>query len=1273
MKKISLLTVTGVFALLLSLFAVPALAAESEIEAVAASEEYVLEPGLYYMDYSPWVYFDGDFIDFDFEFYSYYNGEVKSYVGMSFWTLDSYYFLNYLDGQGGSDLAYSNNRDYTGWDDYWIPGVSWNSLDIPVNEDSRSIYIEKKQSVSAETYNFLTGNSTLEKNIIKAGTYQLIKSPDVYCAYDSDLGPFEFDFEYLGQSFASLSIRRGSFNNNKGIGLYFHSPGSTYGSLKYIRYFDSNGVTLLYDDEWVWDDQLIYVNNDQLVDSFLYTWIKENTVTPEEFDFYYDSSTSTYFVSGIGSYSKTNVVIPSTYRGKAVSGVYDNAFKDNKDITSVSFEGENKLINDNAFRGCSSLSYVEFSAVSYIGVGAFCDCTSITEADLTSTVFGSNSFQGCKSLAKVTLSDTIQRLPSYAFANTAITSLDLPLSLNEIDNGCFSDCASLASVNYAGDIEQKGLIDIGSSNEALQNAKWNYKYALYRFYKYNGTAIEELSLRVLSPSTVSLNFGTLPFTVTVSDGQSVSYTGDDNFVGLSFAVEGDITYLEEPYVFAGTELPKVSVYLYDENLDFLYSSSDDAYYVSGIGRYKKPNVIIPDTYNGKRVIGIYEYAFSNVTTITSVDLPAYCSVIQSFAFYGCTNLQTINFEDMLSGSTLGRAAFSKCTSLVSGDLTSIDYIGRETFRYCSSLSSVTFSNSLVSFGEYSFSESGLVDVVIPGSLSVITGGCFEKCANLKSLYLPNISKVDIYAFGDCNALASVFFEGDYLQAAEIVEKSGNDKLLSADWTYEYVYYYFYDYKGTELPELTLRAYYKDYVTINFDKTPLTVTHGYQTLTYSGIDYQIAGFANVAQGAVTYVDGTYTVKGSTNAREDFYFYADILDFVYSNTHGGYLVAGIGYYESEDIVVPAEYKGLSVVGIKDRAFLNDTTIRKVILPIGFKYIGESAFRGCSGLISVNFEAMLEGELNNSAFSGCKALYNANLINIKKIGNSAFYDCLALSDVTFSNTLSSIGSYAFHCCFALKSVTLPDTIKTIPQYCFYNTRLEHLELGQVTTIEQYAFSHATTLKTVFYRGDYKQAEKIYVAGNNEPLDSAVWSYQYVLYNFYDYKGRTLEGLSLRVMYNDVVTLHFDEEPFRVCVNGARSYTESGKFVGFSDRKLGDVFDVTGVYTFEGLSENYIDLYLANEGYRNDIILDEFHNSSSGFIDKSDQLQNDLGSLQKPDVENVTGSLDNVLNEDLSNNVAEFSEPLGSIFESDIVMVMLVIGLTMALSAFVLFGKAK
>lgn len=55
------------------------------------------------------------------------------------------------------------------------------------------------------------------------------------------------------------------------------------------------------------------------------------------------------------------------------------------------------------------------------------------------------------------------------------------------------------------------------------------------------------------------------------------------------------------------------------------------------------------------------------------------------------------------------------------------------------------------------------------------------------------------------------------------------------------------------------------------------------------------------------------------------------------------------------------------------------------------------------------------------------------ITNIGECAFYDFTALTNVTISNTVTCIGRDTFHNCTSLESITLPDSVTTIDSYAF------------------------------------------------------------------------------------------------------------------------------------------------------------------------------------------------------------------------------------------------
>ncbi|MBE6086490.1 MAG: cell wall-binding protein [Clostridium beijerinckii] len=58
----------------------------------------------------------------------------------------------------------------------------------------------------------------------------------------------------------------------------------------------------------------------------------------------------------------------------------------------------------------------------------------------------------------------------------------------------------------------------------------------------------------------------------------------------------------------------------------------------------------------------------------------------------------------------------------------------------------------------------------------------------------------------------------------------------------------------------------------------------------------------------------------------------------------------------------------------------------------------------------------------------------IEIKSIGNSAFYECEYLTDVTIPDGVTSIGNNAFGRCVSLKSIIIPDSVESIGHDAFY-----------------------------------------------------------------------------------------------------------------------------------------------------------------------------------------------------------------------------------------------
>ena len=105
--------------------------------------------------------------------------------------------------------------------------------------------------------------------------------------------------------------------------------------------------------------------------------------------------------------------------------------------------------------------------------------------------------------------------------------------------------------------------------------------------------------------------------------------------------------------------------------------------------------------------------------------------------------------------------------------------------------------------------------------------------------------------------------------------------------------------------------------------------------------------------------------------------------------------------------------SVTSIEDYAFKGCSGLTSIEIPNSVTSIGSNAFRDCSGLTSIEIPNSVTS-IGNSAFSGCSGLTRVDIVDgVKSIGLSAFAGCNKLEEVYISNTIESIGEMAFSGC--------------------------------------------------------------------------------------------------------------------------------------------------------------------------------------------------------------------------------------------------------------------
>lgn len=152
---------------------------------------------------------------------------------------------------------------------------------------------------------------------------------------------------------------------------------------------------------------------------------------------------------------------------------------------------------------------------------------------------------------------------------------------------------------------------------------------------------------------------------------------------------------------------------------------------------------------------IEAYALRDCVALQSLTLPAYVTEIGKGAFYSCTALQSVTFEEGSKLATIGEFAFMGCNSLGELELpAALKTIERAAFFGCTALTSVIINEGTVTIGEQAF----------------------QKCLALAQIKLPKTTQtIGTYAFHGSEALYKDGFE--YSGTNEIVKKYISDLAL----------------------------------------------------------------------------------------------------------------------------------------------------------------------------------------------------------------------------------------------------------------------------------------------------------------------------------------------------------------------------------------------------------------------------------------------------------------------------------------------------------------
>lgn len=748
------------------------------------------------------------------------------------------------------------------------------------------------------------------------------------------------------------------------------------------------------------------------------------------------------------------IYINAIYGNPIVSHTFSNG------IGTIIFKKELTDLGYRMFSNCSDLIDVNLpDTLTSLGYYAFCE-SGIKHIDIPNkvTTLGVYAFDGCSNLISIKIPKGVTGIPSFAFQNcTSLKQIEIPSTVYGIDYKAFYNCSELESIilHPCYNIPPGGNYYLGSNAfENCTNLKTvklpegiiSIPYACF----YNCVNLEDVEL----PSTVKL-----------LDGNEAFYKCKLK----TLKIPENVQSINSSFFLQAT----IDTLIIESKL-----LKEDCYYYSNLNSAIRSSSSINTIIVGDNITNLRASSFYNITNAQKIILPNTLKSIGTSAFLECSayveipdSVEVINQQAFLRSTnilsrlpknltTIRESAFQYCSSLTSITISdSVTYIGQAAFGYCSNLEEVTFSKDFLAdmsinafvntpwWENYSTDPNNqygniiyINDMAVRAASDDITNCTFKEGTKM----------ISIYAFYGCQQLTSV----EIPASVQVIGSSA-----------------FYGCTG--LSTVTIN---EGVTTINdqafYNCSNLTTINIPNSITYIGDNVFTSCNSLPVTNNIRYAD-TYAVKATDTTLSTYTIETgtrflgsgllsscgNLTEFVIPES-----VISIGNYtfgnctNLTQLTIPSNVKE-----IQNNAFRN-AGLTEIVIPNTVESIGTNIFKECSALVTVTLPNTMT-ILGSDFFYQCRSLENVILpSNLERIDKNAFYYCDKLQNLELPSSISFIDTRAFYECRALTSLVIPNKVKVIPDYMFYNCRaLTQLTLGQSVEYMDDDFYHCSSLATL------------------------------------------------------------------------------------------------------------------------------------------------------------------------------------------------------------------